>query len=235
MALSFTNQGTSANPDINDDVDRSSYTNTSWTPPSSGLIVAFVFNRKTATPDTPTMSGNSLTWTNIVTVQGVTDANNRATLFGANASGSTTGATTVDFGGVTQLGCFVSFFHVAGVDLSGGVAAAFVQSPTGQGAGTSASITLAAAGHADNRPISFFGHITNEVVTPRTNWTELDEFLGTAPLRGINSQYRGDTFETTASASWATSAPWVGIAAEIKATVGGAPVSTRRALLGVGI
>jgi hypothetical protein len=166
------------------------------------------------------MSGNGLTWTQIGSTLADGD-NGGLSMFAADASGSSAGATTVDFGADTQVHCTVSFFHATGVDLSGGVAAAFVQSPTNTGTGTSGSVTLAAAGAADNRPISFFWHLAAESSTERTNWTELDDMTGTGRNRGIITQYRDDAFETTASASWTTSAKWAGIAAELKASVAG--------------
>jgi hypothetical protein len=221
-AVAFTNLGASANPDISNNVDAASYANTSWTPPTSGLIVVFVYSRNAAGPNTPTMSGNSLTWTAITNV--LWNVIHRLTLFGANASGSTTGATTVDFAAQTQLGCDASFFQATNVDLTGGVSAAFVQSPTNSGAAaTSGSVTLSAAGSSDNRPIACFVHPIQEATTERTNWTEMDDLSGTGPVRGVASQVRSDVFETTASATWTTSAVWGAIAAEIKAVVAGIP------------
>lgn len=40
MAIAFVNDGASANPDINSSTDAAAYANSSWTPPTSGLIVA---------------------------------------------------------------------------------------------------------------------------------------------------------------------------------------------------
>jgi hypothetical protein len=223
MAIAFSNLGSSANPDINNSTNATSYSNTEWTPPSSGLIVLFVATREAAGLNgPPTVTGNSLTWTQIATYvwTDLTTNDWRVTLFAADASGSSTGVTTIDFGSDTQLACNASFFQVTGVDISGGVANAFVQTPTNSGNGTSGSITLAAASHADNRPISFFLHSLEEGVIPRANWTELDEFTGVGPIRGMNTQYRDDAFETTASASWITSDNWGGMAAELKASTG---------------
>ncbi|HXF73060.1 MAG TPA: hypothetical protein VNO79_10680 [Actinomycetota bacterium] len=214
MAIAFTNLGASADPDINSSADAASYSSVSWTPPASGLIFLFVYNRKVGGGDIPTVSGNGITWVQIATI--LADPH-RLTLFGANAAGSTAGQTTIDFGGVTQLGCIAMFAHADGTDVVNGVAQTFVQAPTGSGTGTSGSITLAGASGADNRPIAAFVHAANEAVTPRTGWTEFDEFTGVGPPRGADSQVRSDAFETTASASWATSAAWVGIAAELKA------------------
>lgn len=220
----FTNEGASANPDINNTTNATSFANTSWTPPTSGLIVLYVGAKKTTGggPTTPTVSGNGVTWVQIGATENCT-GNHGLSLFGADASGSSAGITTIDFGGVEQHHCSASFFSVTGVDLSGGVAAAFVQNPRNQlNNVTSITVTLAAAGDADNRPISSVYHDENEVTTPRTNWTELDDLPNSSRLHGMDTQQRDDTFETTASGSWTTIANGCIIAAELKASVAAA-------------
>lgn len=231
MAIAFINLGNSnglgdggANtPDINDDTDASAYSNTSWTPPTSGLILLSCWGRLNVagSPNAPTVAGNSVTWVQIATA--ADGSRGRMTLFGADASGSATGVTTITYTAQTLQCQMASFFQATGVDLSSGVLAAFVQATTTVGSAASASLTLAAAGDAANRPVSSFNHRTGEVTTPRTNWTELDDFFDTTfPARGFETQQRDDTFEVTASASWATSSGFVGIAAELKAAaVGG--------------
>ena len=219
MTITFTNLGASADPpDINASTDAALYTNSIWTPPTSGLIIVGVWNRA-ATPGTPTISGNGLTWEEIATITVVTVQ--KLTLFGANASGSSIGVTTIDFALATQIGCRASFFLAEGVDLSSGVAAAFVQTPTNTGDSVgSLSITLAPASHADNRPIVVFGHASNEVTTPRTDWDEMDDLPNNAPNFCVETQARDDAFETTASASWANpGVAALGIAAELKALI----------------
>jgi hypothetical protein len=229
VAIAFSNLGASANPDINVDANQDSYVNSSWTPPTDGLIVACVMHKSVDESETyPSVSGNSLTW---IKIDGgfIPGTFILWSVFAASASGATTGATTFDWGTVTQSHCDVSFFQITGVDLSGGVAAAFVQTPVdGAQSGTSGSVTLSAASDSANRPISFFGHRANESTTPRTNWNELDDLSGTGADRGSDTQYRDDTFETTASASWTTSEKWFGFAAEIKAegAAGGITVDT---------
>lgn len=221
MTISFSNLGINANPDLANGDDLSAYSNSSWTPPSSGLIRLEVWSRQGDGPNTPTVSGNGLTWTEIATV--AVSTVHRLTLFGADAIGSTTGATTIDFAGQTQIWCKAIFSLAEGVDLSGGVAAAFVQVATNSGVNIdNLSIALSAAGAADNRPIAVFMHAWNEDTSPRTNWTELDDLTGGFNITGqIQSQYRDDAFETTASASWATSISAAGIAAELKAEAAG--------------
>lgn len=215
--LAFANLGASAAPDVNNDADATSYASASWTPPATGLLVVFVHARGLDAngSDPVTVTGNNVTWTQIGATVACA-ANSMAALLAADASASTTGATTFNFGAETETNLTVSFFHVTGADVSGGVAAAFVQRPTNSGTGTSGSVTLSSAAATTNRPIAFFWHDTNEAKTPRANWTELDDLTGAARNRNIETQYRGDAFETTASATWITSTIWCGIAAEIK-------------------
>jgi hypothetical protein len=223
--ISFTNLGNSANPDIADSSDATSYSNSSWTPPTDGLILLFV-STQTATSGAqvaPTVSGNNLTWVQIATRQfddpGGTDLR-RITLFAADASGSTTGQTTIDFGSNTQLNCLASFFQATGVDLSGGVAAAFVQSPTNEGTdGTESSVTLSAAADSRNRPIYGSAQTTSQNQTPRSGWTEADDLTISSPTDGLETQWREDAFETTASATFSEVEDWGCIAAELKALV----------------
>lgn len=222
MAIAFANLGVSAAPDINSGADATSYASASWTPPTDGLILLYISSRNgSGLNSVVDVTGNSLTWIKIA--EPTFDAGTeRLSLFAADATGATTGATTINYGANTQLHCAASFFQATDIDLSGGVAAAFVQTPSASGTGTSGSVTLAAASDANNRPISAFDHRANEASTERVNWTEFDDLAGAGSLRSLGSQVRSDAFETTASATWTTSAAWGGLAAELKAT-GAAP------------
>lgn len=231
MAIAFTNHGastgtTEVNPDLRDVGDATSYSNTAWTPPTEGLLLAFVVSGQNTVTDhsVDSFTGNGVTWTQIATVVFQGAGTRRVTLFAANAAGSSNGANTVGFGTDTQILCYVSIFSATGVDLSGGVSGAFVQSPTDSGAAeASGAVTLGAAGHADNRPVSFFAHNANEAVTADGAWTAVDDFTGAGPTMGAMSQWKSDAFSTSAAASWASSVDWGGIAAELKATVAGGP------------
>src|SRR3972149_3527080 len=217
LAVGFTNLGTSANPDINSNTDATSYTNSSWTPPTTGMIVVWVTS--TANTVNPTMNGNGITWVRISTFRVSTQ---QISLFAADATGATIGATTVDFGAETQTRCAASFSQITGADEDNGVAQTFIQTPTASGSGTSGSITLAAAADGGNRPISGWFHNANEGSTPRTNWTEVDDLTSTAPVWDTESQFRSDAFETTASASWTSSVNFRAMAAAIKIATGAA-------------
>jgi hypothetical protein len=215
MAIAINNLGTSANPDINSNTDASSYLNTSWTPPTTGIIVVFVITRlSSGLPVQPTMSGNSLTWT---VIKSEPQGSERLTMFAAKAAGATTGQTTISFSSETQQCCTAEFCQITGAYEGGTIAQAFVQTPAnGSGSGTTGTVNLSAGANSNNRPISCFYHRENEVTTPRTNWTELDDLSGTSPIRGLETQWRSDAFETTSTATWATGSRWIGIAAEIK-------------------
>ncbi len=215
----FTNDGLSATPDFANNTDLQSYNTGVWTPPSSGLIFAFVENDHATAPDVATVTGNGLTWVQIATIIVATSNATRLTLFAADATGSATGQTNIAIAGTLNTGCSVSFFHATGVDLSGGVAAAFVQAPTNS-PGTLAlggSITLAPPANPLNRPIAGFVHERAEGATERPGWTEMDDVNHNAPVTGLETQVLNGSFETTASATWVQNARWAAIAAELKA------------------
>lgn len=219
MAIAFTNQGASATPDVFSTTGGQTLASGSWTPPAE-LVIVFVFASHTAanTGSNPTMSGNGLTWVSIAHFSDTLTTSTMA-LFGANGTGASAGATTVDFGaGFSMTGIGMSFFSASGTAVANGVAQTFVQAPTADSSTSalSGSVSLAAAGDANNRPISGWMHAQNQTTTARTNWTEMDDGAWASPVRGCETQVRTDAFETTASASWGTSAPWLAIAAEIK-------------------
>jgi hypothetical protein len=216
--IMFSNLGATSNPDLASGIDATSYVNSSWTPPTSGLIIATVYSRRFGggDPITPTMSGNGVAWVQIATV--MVAGTHRLTLFGANASGSTTGATTVDFGAETQDFMHVNFMGATGVNLSGGAAAAFVQAPTGGTSGTSASISLSIGADPLNRLFAAFSLSTTPGMTARSGWTPADDQA--AFTAESQTQHRSGAFDTAASATWdGTSRAWVGIAVELKADI----------------
>lgn len=224
ISLAFTNLGassgtTATNPDILNNADQTSYVNSSWSPPTSGLIIVFVSSHAILDhpPVIPTVSGNSLDW---VLVDSVLSGLRRVSIFAAEAAGATTGATTFDFGALfTQARFQASFIQATGVELTGGVQGAFEQIQETSGtASTSGSITLNAAADSGNRPISAWFISTNDSnqIVHRTNWTEADDIRNGTPAGNFETQYRSDAFETTASASWTVSSDYVALAAEVR-------------------
>ena len=222
MAIAFTNLGASANPDFAVNPDQTSYTNTSWGPPSTGIICCWVLNVNATGGSTTlidSMTGNGITWSQITTAEITPSLGNkhRLTLMAAYAAGSSSGANTIDYGTDTQIAFTALFFQITGAnDGTGNIADAFTNLQTNNGtAATSGSVTLNSPASTDNRPISCFFHNVQEATTPQTNWTELDDLANTATARAVESQYRGDAFDTAAGASWTTSSAWGAIAAEV--------------------
>jgi hypothetical protein len=224
-AITFANLGVSATPDTKDGADASSYPTASWTPPTSGVIALCVMNRIANPGNVPTVSGNGITWTQVATLSVDPGAAHRITWFLADATGATTGVTTIDFAGETQISCDSMFLHItANLDISGGLAAAVVQAPNTNGTGTSGTVTFAAAGHADNRAVIGWFHQANEATNPDAAWTGGDDFAGSGPTRGAETQWKSDGVANNTS-TWVTSSAYIGLGLELKATVSGAATS----------
>lgn len=219
MAIAFTYLSTWA---INVGTDATSYTSGTGTPPTDGYLIWATGTRRAAGADTPTITAFGLTWTQAgTTIANATGlANSSISVFVAPAAGATAGTILTDYGANTQLGFCGSLTHVTGVDLSGTVVQA-VSANDGGVAGTTGTVTLAAAGNSNNRPYAVFNHLFNEPSTERANWTELSDQAGGGHARSMIAEYRGDAFETTCTATWANSTGWSGIAIEFKAAGAG--------------
>ncbi len=202
-------------------------TSGTYTPAANSLLVAFVsVSGSQVAP--PTVAGHGVSWTSVTLSAHNLSTTHRLDCFIANSGSSPTAAAfTVSGYSGNQTGCVITEFEVIGAYLSGGLSAAVIQSPTNTGGpGTSGTVTLSAGQSANNRPLAFFVHLANEASTARTNWTlETGAFGGySSPATGAIGEYRSDAFETTASASWTSSALWRGIALEIAASGSSIPV-----------
>jgi hypothetical protein len=116
-------------------------------------------------------------------------------------------------GNATASGAGWAVIQVTGHHVVNPVRQAAVD-PGTQGVTTSHSVTLSDPVDANSRAFAFFVILANDVLTPRTNWTELSDVAGASPVMGMQSQWRSDAFETTASATF-SSADACGIAIEI--------------------
>lgn len=212
--------------------DATSYVTGSITPTASRLAVA-CYNSVNLTeavdPTQPTVSGNGLSWQIVDTFVWRTFGDRyRLTIAAADTGVSpSAGGVTFDHGSQTQEAAEWSIFELNGTDVANGVPECFVQfvHSTVNASGSSLSLTLAAAGAADNRPFLAMAHASSGGITPRADWTEVHEGVSTAPNTAIETQERLDTFETTASATWTGTVGYGGIAFEVKAATG-APSGT---------
>jgi hypothetical protein len=146
MAVSVNHLETSS-----DTANATSYTTGTIAPAADRLLCVYVFSPADAASDVG-LTGLSLSWTKEATVNHPTETGRRLTLFLADTGASpASGTLTPDFGASTQDRCLWSIYELAGVDLSGGVAAAMVQKDTNTGTNTltiAASLAAFTAGNA---------------------------------------------------------------------------------------
>lgn len=194
-----------------------------WTPAANSLLLAWI---EASTEDvSPTsVTGHGLTYTQMGRItmgSGPTTA--VLELWAAKAGASPTSVAVSATWAAARSGVNISEEEVTGHDdaltLAVGAGNIFPQLVTATSGATttdtSGTITLAAATTTGNLPVSAFIHQNNVAITHRTNWAELYDANYTTPARSMETQWRSDTFETTASASWTPAERWSGIAVEI--------------------
>jgi hypothetical protein len=199
--------------------DATSYNTASISPGADRLILAWVFNnRGIAGVNTPTLSGNGLTWVSVISESfGGFDAA-RLTLYRAMGAAPSAGAVTIDCGGQTQAHCLWSIVEFDGADTSGtNGSGALVQAVYDDASSAaSLSVTLAAFADAANATAGGMG-LNGSVadVVPGSGFTELAESALIETFK-MQSQWRDDN-DTTVDWSWTGSVSVLGIAVEISA------------------
>ena len=199
-----------------DATNASSYATASIAPSANKLILAAVSVRKgTATASTPTLTGCGLTWVQVATVINSTNVV-RLTLFRAMSASPSSGAVTIDLGGVTHNHCLWSICEFGSVDTSGtNGSGAVVQSVTKtQNAINSITGTLAAFGSANNATYGAFNHDNNEATTHGSGFTDIHDVINSENETLFTERNLAN--DTTVDASWATSGNGMVIAVEIK-------------------
>ncbi len=203
--------------------NQASYTTASITPTANNLVLAWVTNTKATTPDTPTLSGNGLTWVQVATVTWGTIAapTARTTLFRAMGAAPTAGAVTISFG-ASQTGCAWAIERFSGVDTSGtNGSGAIVQSVTGRTDSASAaaglSISLAALGDPTNATAGGFSNMVNSAtsISAGTGYTAFTGAAYSTPNTSIRAEWRA-TGSTTVNVTQSAVSHIGGIAVEIK-------------------
>lgn len=209
----------------------STYATSSVTPTSNRLLLLWVSNTKASTPNTPTVTGNSLTWVEVATVTfaSISAPEKRLTLFRAMGT-ATSGTISIDFGGASQTGCAWTLIEYTNADRSGtNGSGAIVQSVTDRadsavsGEGSSSgglSITLASLASANNMTAGGFANAINNAaaITAGSGYTA---FTGTAhgsPATSLRSIYDA-TGSTTVNVAQTANSHIGGIAVEIRNAV----------------
>lgn len=196
-----------------------SYATGSYTPGLNKLMICWVENEFLGVPNTPTVTGNGLTWNQIVSYLCDTSGTQiRITAFAALSGASpSAGAVTADFAAQVQAGGNVIVDEFTGADVLGTALAAIVQSKIGtvDGSGLSESITLNSAITAGNATAGAFEHQVSENSSNGSGYTILGNGNHAGPASALISEYRPDG-NVLVDSSWATSGGKGGIALEIK-------------------
>lgn len=212
------------------DTDAASFTTDVQTPTADRLILAAISSGagNSASNVEPTLTGNGLTWSTVVSNQfDAAGAAARITLFRALGSSPTSGSVTIDFGGFTQTVCEWSFSEFAGIDTSGSNGEnAVVQSAVATGASNSLSITLAAFGSASNATYGAIAIERAQAITAGSGFTQIHETQLSTPAFTTDTQWRDDN-DTTVDWSWTTNSVNGGIAVEIKAAAAASAVAAQ--------
>lgn len=207
------------------DTDATSYNTASISPTSYNLILLTVTNVKSSTPDTPTISGNGLTWVQIDThVIDSVGTRRRQTLFRAMGASPSAGAVTIDFAGATQTACSWVIDQFSGVDTSGtnGSGAVVQSAKTTQdntGNTTSCTATLAAFSSVNNATYGAFGSSGITGLAVGSGFTLLASASSTTPTSSANTEWR-TTNDTSVDFTFNASDGLGVIAVEIKANSG---------------
>lgn len=189
-----TSQGTSA----------TSFNTASISPSSNKLVVLTVGNKFAGVPNTPTATGNSLTWTQIATRRSSSDTSLRITMFRAMGASPSSGAITIDFAGQTQANCEWSATEFGNVKTSGTNGAdAVVQEADNDASGTATGITVTLGAFANANNATHGVVITNTSlgITAGSGFTELGN---SASNQTIESEWKNSS-DTSVDWSWASS------------------------------
>lgn len=218
MAITVTNVDTTG-----DNVDRTAYNSTSVVPNANMLELLAVYSIAAVAPNTPTVTGDSLTWVQVGSSQLDSTSLRRITLFRALGTPSV-GSITMDFAGQTQTGCGWSWAEFSGMDTSGtNGSGAIVQAVAAAtpGNATSLTVTLAAFGSASNATAGFFGIPLNTAAQPAvgSGFTLIGQRNQSTPNLSIGSEFNSGNDTTVDMNAGAASIPWVGIAVEVKQAV----------------
>lgn len=155
----------------------SSLTTASISPGSGRLILVAVVTKITASdPNTPTMSGCGLTWTQVATVLQTGSQHVRLTIFRAmSLTAITPGALTISFSGQNQDSGTFDVTEYLGVLTTGTNGAnAIVQIVTSNTGGVNPSITLSAFAQNNNANLGIVGSLSlGTTYNPQSGFSQI--------------------------------------------------------------
>lgn len=196
--------------------DATSFSSGSWTPTDGTICIAFVTNTKATTPDLGTVSGNSLTWTQIDTV--TVNSTVRTTCYWAYVTGATAGVTTVDFAGITQTGCAMKLRCFSGCDTATPIVQHTTNSANTGSNSTTLVITLASSVTAGNATIGYFAKNATAAFTVGSGFTSAGTTNYATPGTVDQAEYNLSPSGTAVDVTYASAIVAIcGVAFELKA------------------
>lgn len=176
------------------------YATASITPTTGRVLVVVTQMSGIGTDVASTVAGLSGTWNSITRFW------SSSTAFSINAFWCTnyTGTGTLTLGNTdSATHCIWSVFLVDGAEISAPIVAGSPVSGISSGSVGSFSLTLPSPADSNNRPFSGWSYNANtaNIALPRTNWTEIHDNVVSTPSGTLETQWRSDAHETTASIS----------------------------------
>lgn len=172
------------------DTDATSYTIASTTFTSGNYYLLGTINAKAGTPNTPTISGaTSGTWTSVAspTFNTIATPLRRLSVRSYYATSTFSEAVTIDFGGVTQLGCAWVLLEVTGVLQSAPLTQTLTNRTDSSTSESKAMSTFATGGIG----IGFVGVSNQRTFTAANGYTMLGSVQqGTTPVQSIQALYK---------------------------------------------
>lgn len=208
-----------------DGTDATSYTTASITPGANNLILVDVF---THNADTPTLSGNGLTY---VLVDSRVDVFS-VFVFRAMGAAPSTGAITIDFGAATQNRCGWIVSQLDTVDTEGANGSGAVVQSASNAASVVSSLTVTLADFANTNNATYGAFVATSAavgIAPGTGFTQIaDQQLEATFSTHMFAEWRNDN-DTSVDASTedVSNTSWRGVALEIAIFVpvsGGLPI-----------
>lgn len=208
MAFSLTSHTSHA-----DTTALSTYTTaSSYTPSANVPVFAWIVNTHgTSAPAPSSVTGNGLTWSQIITKASAAGTI-RGSLYWALGASPSNGALSAAFSG-NQTGAAIHVFELAGADTSGTI----VQSASNAAAAAgSVTVTLSAFGSANNATVACFGGLRNVGINPDSGFTEIYDNGYATPATEAESGWK-NAEDTSITGAWsAGTADIVGVACEVK-------------------
>lgn len=166
--------------------DQAAYTTGAWTtnPTADKVLLAAVMSSKGSTPDTPSLSGSSITWTLITTKDFDTTSTptKRLSLFRARPSAPGTAGVTITHA-TTHTACAWAVVELDGVDTSGtnGSGAILQNATNAANAAPGLTVTLGAFTGTDTATLGVFGSSGSDGINAGTGFTKITGTTHTNP------------------------------------------------------